>query len=133
MTKIVVSLIYLFYTKINYNCEVHHIKLESIEGVNLLFKQPLKMFRGVGYAEGISFLLLLGIAMPLKYMLDMPLAVTIVGAIHGGLFVLYIAVILYVTLVKKWSFLKAFLAVVSSVIPFGPFIFDAKLINNSEA
>lgn len=99
----------------------------------MLFNQPLKMFRGVGYAEGISFLLLLGIAMPLKYWLGMPLAVTIVGAIHGGLFVLYIAVIMYVTLVKRWSILKAFLAVVSSVIPFGPFIFDKKLINHSEA
>lgn len=133
MSKNVVSLIYLFYTMKYHDCEFHHIKSVSTEGVNALLKQPLKMFRGVGFAEGISFLLLLGIAMPLKYMLDMPLAVTIVGAIHGGLFVLYIAVILYVTLVKKWSFLKAFLAVVSSVIPFGPFIFDAKLINQSES
>lgn len=98
-----------------------------------MLKQPLKLFRGVGYAEGISFLLLLGIAMPLKYLMDIPMAVTIVGALHGGLFVLYLAVILYVTIVKRWSFIKAILAVVSSVIPFGPFIFDARLVKNSEA
>ena len=98
-----------------------------------MLKQPLKLFRGVGYAEGISFLLLLGIAMPLKYLMDIPMAVTIVGALHGGLFVLYLAVILYVTIVKRWSFIKATLAVVSSVIPFGPFIFDARLVKNSEA
>ena len=97
-----------------------------------MLKQPLKLFRGVGYAEGISFLLLLGIAMPLKYLMDIPMAVTIVGALHGGLFVLYLAVILYVTIVKRWSFIKAILAVVSSVIPFGPFIFDARLVKNSE-
>ncbi|MDQ0481184.1 DUF3817 domain-containing protein [Guptibacillus hwajinpoensis] len=98
-----------------------------------MFNQPLKLFRGIGYAEGISFLLLLGIAMPLKYFMDMPMAVTIVGALHGGLFVLYLAVILYVTIVKRWSFLKAILAVISSVIPFGPFIFDARLVKSSEA
>ncbi|TKD69162.1 DUF3817 domain-containing protein [Pseudalkalibacillus hwajinpoensis] len=98
-----------------------------------MFKQPLKLFRGIGYAEGISFLLLLGIAMPLKYFMGMPMAVSIVGALHGGLFVLYLAVILYVTIVKRWSFLKATLAVISSVIPFGPFIFDARLVKNSEA
>ncbi|MDO6658027.1 DUF3817 domain-containing protein [Anaerobacillus sp. 1_MG-2023] len=97
-----------------------------------MFKQPLKLFRGVGFAEGISFLLLLGIAMPLKYMMDIPMAVTIVGALHGGLFVLYLAVILYVTIVKRWSFIKAALAIVSSVIPFGPFIFDARIAKNSE-
>ncbi|WP_226656097.1 DUF3817 domain-containing protein [Pseudalkalibacillus hwajinpoensis] len=97
-----------------------------------MLKQPLKLFRGVGYAEGISFLLLLGIAMPLKYFMGMPMAVSIVGALHGGLFVLYLAVILYVTIVKRWSFIKATLAVVSSVIPFGPFIFDARLVKNSE-
>lgn len=96
-----------------------------------MFNQPLKLFRGIGYAEGVSFLLLLGIAMPLKYFMGMPMAVTIVGALHGGLFVLYLAVILYVTIVKRWSFLKAILAVVSSVIPFGPFIFDARLVKNS--
>ncbi|MGA9289081.1 MAG: DUF3817 domain-containing protein [Anaerobacillus sp.] len=98
-----------------------------------MFKQPLKLFRGIGYAEGISFLLLLGIAMPLKYLMDIPIAVTIVGSLHGALFVLYLAVILYVTIVKRWSFIKATLAVVSSVIPFGPFIFDARLIKKSEA
>ena len=97
-----------------------------------MFNQPLKLFRGIGYAEGISFLLLLGIAMPLKYFMGMPMAVTIVGALHGGLFVLYLAVILYVTIVKRWSFLKAILAVISSVIPFGPFIFDARLVKSSE-
>ncbi|WP_347549187.1 DUF3817 domain-containing protein [Pseudalkalibacillus hwajinpoensis] len=98
-----------------------------------MFNQPLKLFRGVGYAEGISFLLLLGIAMPLKYLMDLPMAVTIVGALHGGLFVLYLIVILYVTIVKRWSFTKALLAAISSVIPFGPFIFDARLVRNSEA
>ncbi|TLS35054.1 DUF3817 domain-containing protein [Pseudalkalibacillus caeni] len=84
----------------------------------------------IGFAEGISFLVLLGIAMPLKYMLNMPLAVMIVGALHGGLFVLYIIAIVYMKFAHRWSFLKSFLAALSSVLPFGPFIFDAKLLRN---
>ncbi|RBW67315.1 DUF3817 domain-containing protein [Bacillus taeanensis] len=91
-------------------------------------KNPLSLFRMIGFSEGISFLLLLGIAMPLKYMFDYPLAVTVVGAIHGGLFVLYIMAIVYMKFAFRWSIVKSMLAVISSVIPFGPFIFDAKLV-----
>jgi integral membrane protein len=93
-------------------------------------KNPLSMFRMIGFSEGISFLLLLGIAMPLKYMFDYPLAVTVVGAIHGGLFVLYIMAIVYMKFAFRWSIIKSILAVISSVIPFGPFIFDAKLVRD---
>jgi integral membrane protein len=88
----------------------------------------LKVFRMIGYLEGMSFLLLLGIAMPLKYMLDMPLMVTIVGAAHGALFVLYIGAVLYMKINENWSYGKAFLACIASVFPFGPFIFDAKFL-----
>jgi integral membrane protein len=91
---------------------------------------PIKTLKKVGYLEGWSFLILLGIAMPLKYLMDMPLAVTIVGSLHGLLFVLYIAVILYVWTVKKWPIFRVFLAMLSSVIPFGPFIFDRKFLKD---
>jgi integral membrane protein len=91
---------------------------------------PIKTLKIVGYLEGISFLILLGIAMPMKYLMDMPLAVTIVGSLHGLLFVLYILSILYVWNVKKWPFMRTFLAMVSSVIPFGPFIFDRKFLKD---
>ena len=49
----------------------------------------LKTFRIIAYLEGISFLLLLGVAMPLKYHWGMPLAVRIMGSLHGFLFVAY--------------------------------------------
>jgi integral membrane protein len=91
---------------------------------------PIKTLKTVGYLEGWSFLILLGIAMPLKYFMDMPLAVTIVGSLHGMLFVLYIVSILYVWKVKNWPFMRTFLAMVSSVIPFGPFIFDRKFLKD---
>ncbi|MBY6037721.1 DUF3817 domain-containing protein [Fictibacillus nanhaiensis] len=89
---------------------------------------PIKTLKTVGFLEGWSFLILLLIAMPLKYFFDQPMAVSIVGALHGLLFVLYILAILYVWNVKKWPFMRAFLAMLSSVIPFGPFIFDSKFL-----
>ncbi|NEU30483.1 DUF3817 domain-containing protein [bacterium LRH843] len=88
----------------------------------------LKSFRVISYLEGLSFLLLLGIAMPLKYLLDMPLAVTVVGYIHGILFVLYLVVLAYVTIKLRWSIVKGLLGVIASVLPFGPFIFDKKVL-----
>jgi integral membrane protein len=93
----------------------------------LLLKSPLKQVRFIGILEGISFLLLLFIAMPLKYLLGYPIAVSIVGALHGGLFVLYIAAIIYVVFKLRWSLLKAFIAMLASIIPFGPFLFDHRL------
>ncbi|MCH7412238.1 DUF3817 domain-containing protein [Belliella sp. R4-6] len=87
----------------------------------------LKRFRKISILEGISFLLLLFIAMPLKYMLDMPMAVKIVGWIHGALFVVYIYIIFPTAKKLDWSFGKTFFGLVASVLPFGPFIFDRNL------
>lgn len=81
-------------------------------------------FRKIAFIEGISFLVLLGIAMPLKYWYGMPKAVSIVGGLHGGLFVAFVFLAWEVTnrYNKSWGWLiKAF---VSSLIPFGTFILD---------
>ena len=96
-------------------------------------KNPFTQFKIIGYLEGISFLLLLGIAMPLKYGLGMDMAVTIVGAAHGGLFVLYVAAIFYMMVRVRWSLMTALLAFIASIVPFGPFIFDAKVLRHQEA
>jgi integral membrane protein len=81
----------------------------------------------VGYLEGISFLILLVIAMPLKYLADIPEAVAVVGMLHGILFVLFIVSIMVMTVLHRWTFLWVSGAVLSSIIPFGPFIFDKML------
>ena len=65
-------------------------------------KTPISRLRTVGIYEGISYLLLLGIAMPIKYMLGIPEVVKYVGWAHGVLFVLYMAALLQVTLVHRW-------------------------------
>ena len=89
--------------------------------------KKLHRFRMVAIAEGVSFLVLLLIAMPLKYMFDMPLMVKLVGWLHGALFVafFYFAFEVFTSFKKEFLWLgKAFLA---SVIPFGTFIFDREL------
>lgn len=89
--------------------------------------KTLQRFRIISIAEGISFLVLLFIAMPIKYTMDMPLAVTYVGWIHGALFVLYILIIFPTSRQLNWPFMKTFWGVIVSVLPFGPFLFDRKL------
>lgn len=58
---------------------------------------PIGRLRTMGFIEGMSLLILLFIAMPLKYWAGLPLAVTIVGSVHGGLFILYLLVLAYAT------------------------------------
>jgi len=78
----------------------------------------------MGYLEGMSFLLLLGIAMPLKYMLGMPEAVSYIGPVHGVLFVAYIMVLIITAGRIKLPLWALPAGVLGSFLPFGPFIFD---------
>ena len=90
-------------------------------------KKLLHRFRIVGIAEGISFLVLLLIAMPLKYFMDLPQAVKVTGWIHGALFVafIYFAFEVMGALKKNFGwFIKAFIA---AFVPLGTFIFDRQL------
>ena len=87
-------------------------------------KKTFSWFRKIAFAEGVSFLVLLLVAMPLKYMANMPLAVTIVGGLHGVLFVAFIILGREVMSEYKlgWGWMgKAMLA---SVLPFGTFYMD---------
>ena len=82
------------------------------------------LFRLVGFLEGISYLVLLGIAMPLKYFVDMPSAVTIVGGMHGGLFVAYIVMSILLAILFRWPIWRLTLALLASVVPTGTLWFD---------
>ena len=84
----------------------------------------LKNLTIAGYLEGTSFLLLLGIAMPLKYMLGIPEAVQYVGMAHGALFIAYLLMLLIATSKIKMPLWAMPLGVLGSFLPFGPFIFD---------
>lgn len=82
------------------------------------------VFRKVALAEGISFLVLLLIAMPLKYLAKIPEAVLIVGSIHGALFVAFVVLAYLVKehYDKSWGWV--FKAGIASIIPFGTFVMD---------
>ena len=98
-----------------------------------LLSTPLGRLRVVGIAEGLSFLVLLGVAMPLKYMAGMPMAVRVVGSIHGGLFLVYLVVLLVAWLDRGWSVWRALALFVASVVPFGPFVAERSLAREAQA
>jgi integral membrane protein len=83
--------------------------------------------RQLGIIEGISFLLLMGVAVPLKRMTGEGLWVTMVGSLHGALFLLYIGTVLVTAPALRWRLPTTFLALLASVVPFGPFLFEAYL------
>ncbi|GGG51962.1 DUF3817 domain-containing protein [Hymenobacter glacieicola] len=92
-----------------------------------LLRTSLGRLRAVGFLEGVSFLVLLGIAMPLKYFFGQPAAVRVVGMAHGVLFVAYVLLVLQVSLERSWSWRKALLALALSLVPFGTFWADKQL------
>jgi len=87
----------------------------------------ISLFRKTAVAEGISYILLVFIAMPLKYWADLPLAVKYTGWAHGVLFMLYIVLLIMAWLEYKWSFKRAALFGFASLIPFAPFWVDKQL------
>lgn len=95
--------------------------------MRLLLNNTLGRFRFIAITEGISYLLLLFVAMPLKYFAAQPLPVKYLGWAHGILFVLYCILLLMAWIKYKWTFGKAFLAFIASLLPFGTFILDRQL------
>ena len=79
----------------------------------------LSALRTTGIIEGISFLILLGIAMPMKYVFGQPEMVRYVGSLHGVLTILYILLLINVSLRMRWSIKTTALAFIASLIPFG--------------
>lgn len=93
-------------------------------------KKILFLLRVFAFFEGISFLLLLGIAMPMKYYYSDPSLVKSVGMAHGVLFVLYVLFLLLVHFQFKWKLSITLKAFIASFIPFGTFYADKKWFRN---
>ncbi|OUS68379.1 multidrug transporter [Paenibacillus sp. MY03] len=88
---------------------------------------PITILRTTGLLDGISLLLLLAVAMPLKYVWGHDEAVTIMGSVHGGIFVLYGLSILYAALKVRWSLLWPLAAFAAAFVPLGNFVLDWQL------
>ncbi|MGB0884274.1 MAG: DUF3817 domain-containing protein [Flavobacteriales bacterium] len=92
----------------------------------------LKILKWIGFAEGLSFLVILWLTMPLKYLFLMPELNKPVGMAHGLLFVAYVFLVLMVGLQENWSKKAIFWSLLASLIPFGTFYADKLFFKNSE-
>ena len=79
-------------------------------------------------AEGVSFLALLFVTMPLKYLMDIPGPNQVVGMAHGLLFVAYVFAVIQVKIECNWKIRQMLLALVAAVIPFGTFYVTGRML-----
>jgi integral membrane protein len=94
-----------------------------------LFNHSVGRLRIIGFLEGISLLVLLFIAVPLKYALGMPALASIVGTIHGALFLLFVFNTLSVGVSLKWKFTETtWKVLVACMLPFGTFYIDRTIL-----
>ncbi|WP_106793751.1 DUF3817 domain-containing protein [Aquimarina sp. Aq78] len=85
-------------------------------------------FRLISYLEGISYLLILFVTMPLKYIFESPEPNQIIGMAHGFLFLIYIVFAFLVKPEKKWNIKTLMIVLACSIIPFGTFWMDRKYL-----
>jgi integral membrane protein len=97
----------------------HQLSLQTMKSSKIFH-----WFRIAAIAEGISFLVLLGIAMPLKYLVNIPIAVTITGSIHGLLFITFIWLAWEVKNKYNKNGIWAGKAFLASILPFGTIVMD---------
>jgi integral membrane protein len=98
-----------------------------------MLRTSIGRLRAIGLVEAVSFLILLGVAMPLKYFAGLPQAVKIVGWIHGLLFIAFCMVLLQARLDAKWNAWRTGTILVAALLPFGPFVIDRRLRRDDEA
>lgn len=90
-------------------------------------KNPVPLLRRLAFIEGISFLLLLFVAMPLKYLANLPQAVKVAGWAHGVLFVLLCLALVQTMNATRWSLGRCAAVFIAALLPFGPFILDSRM------
>lgn len=126
-----------------YFSEIHGLLLLSISNTKELSASMndqnrkaiirIQQLRIFGLLEGISYLVLLLIAMPLKYYAGYPIVVKITGWIHGLLFILFILSVLRTSRTMHWKTGKVIAAFLASVLPFGTFVLDKRLQKEAQA
>ena len=97
-------------------------------GMAKLFQTALGRLRVIGFLEGLSFVVLLGVAMPLKYFAGEPAAVRVVGMAHGVLFLAYVLAVIQAAVEYGWTWKLTAVLLVASLLPFGPFVVDARVL-----
>ncbi len=90
-----------------------------------------KIFRVIAFLEGLSYLLLLFIATPIKYFAEDPQYVKLLGMPHGMLFIGYVILALLLKSSYKWNNKTFLIVLLASIIPFGTFYIDKKYLKNA--
>ena len=98
-----------------------------------LLSTAVGRLRVISAIEGLSYILLVGVAMPLKYGLDMPAAVSWVGRAHGFLFVAFVIALVWAMIAARWSPLRAGWLLLLSMIPLGALKIESELRREMEA
>ncbi|MGE3172195.1 MAG: DUF3817 domain-containing protein [Planctomycetota bacterium] len=88
---------------------------------------PYPSLRRVALLEGVSFVFLMGVAMPLKYVWDAPMAVKVSGWIHGVLFLWFALEWQRTRLMADWPAARSVKVFVAALLPFGPFVIDRSM------
>jgi integral membrane protein len=96
-----------------------------------MLKTPIGRLRLIGMIEGLSFLALLFIAMPKKYLFGDPSWVKAVGQVHGMLWLVFCFVLWDTKAKLGWTMRQALVPFIAAVLPFGPFVVDRKLKDGS--
>jgi integral membrane protein len=93
------------------------------------FTTLIGLLRLFGFLEGTSFLLLIFIAMPLKYIWQDPSWVKVIGGAHGGLFLIFVFFTIVVAIKQKWKHTETtWKVLLASLVPFGTFYVDRKIL-----
>ncbi len=101
--------------------------------MNYFSNTPVGRFRLIAVLEGISYLVLLFVAMPLKYFYSMPEVVTYCGWVHGLFFMLFLLTLTQAAGDQSWKFGKSFLMFLSSLFPFATFPLERRLYKEEKA
>jgi len=98
-----------------------------------LFKTKIGLLRILGFLEGVSLLILVFVAVPMKYYYGNHFVSKTLGPVHGALFLLFLFMALLVGLQKKWTFKTGLLVFVACFIPFGTFYLDNKIFSKIQS
>jgi integral membrane protein len=94
---------------------------------NGLRNSPIGKLRWIGRAEGVSFVLLVFLAVPLKYLMSEPLLVKVLGPVHGLLFMWLAMDTATLVVGRGWARSRGLTVFVASLLPFGPFLIESRL------
>jgi len=98
--------------------------------IRKLLETNLGRLRLTGWLEAVSYLLLLFVAMPLKYLAGEPEMVSVVGMAHGVLWMAYVGLAGWCQYHYRWRWAVTGWVVLASLLPFGPFVVDARVLKD---